>query len=244
MANRRVSSRATERIPSYVAIYSALYSDIVSGVYPNGVLLPSETALSKKYSVSRNTLRQALTVLNEDGLIQKRQGLGNLVIYDPQAPPPMDRILNPMLHFAKEEIDAIDISYNYGSPTEIAQRKLDIRVTEMVLAANSVYFMGNRPAGHAFMQIPVRQIDALGIDEGDAECISSLITHRIFERAASANLSIRLIHAEQNITGFLKIAEHTPIIYIEEILMDADQVGIARCKFYFIPEKYEISITI
>ena len=64
--NKKITSLNDNKIPSYVSIYNQIYSDIVDGVYKNGSQLPSEPVLAEKYGVSRNTLRQALTILNED----------------------------------------------------------------------------------------------------------------------------------------------------------------------------------
>ena len=52
----------------------------MEGKYSEGDLLPSENALSKEYSVSRETIRKSLDYLSQDGLIQKKQGLGSIVL--------------------------------------------------------------------------------------------------------------------------------------------------------------------
>ena len=57
-------------------------------------------------------------------------------------------------------------------------------------------------------------------------------------------MTIRLVYAEENITTFLQIKPNQPVIYIEEILFKASGEGLARFKFYFLPDKYEISVTI
>lgn len=70
---------ANGKVPVYVGVYNALYSDIMNGVYLENEILPGETALAEHYGVSRNTLRQALAILSEDGLIIRSQGKGTLV---------------------------------------------------------------------------------------------------------------------------------------------------------------------
>lgn len=64
----------------YYDIYLKLKQNIMAEVYPEGELLPSENALSKKYDVSRETIRKSLDYLSQDGLIQKKQGLGSIVL--------------------------------------------------------------------------------------------------------------------------------------------------------------------
>ena len=245
MTNRTITSKPTEKIPSYVPIYNMLYSDIVSGFYQDGTQLPSETVLTEKYGVSRNTLRQALTILNEDGLIQKRQGKGTVVIYKGDAKTLLEQhIGNLVIQCAKDEIDAIDTDYNYGPPTEVAQRKLGIKATEIVLASNNVYFSGGKPVGHAFIQIPVKHINEIDVEIHSEDEVSNMINKTIFELADSARLNVKLVYAEENITSFLRIQTGEPVIFIEEILFNVQGEGLARCKFYFLPDKYEISINI
>ena len=46
----------------------------------NGIhRLPTEAAISQRYKVSRQTVRQALSVLEQEGLIEKRQGSGSYI---------------------------------------------------------------------------------------------------------------------------------------------------------------------
>lgn len=64
----------------YYSIYLQLKQRIISDDYQEGDLLPSENALAKEYGVSRETIRKSLDYLSQDGLIQKKQGLGSIVL--------------------------------------------------------------------------------------------------------------------------------------------------------------------
>ncbi|MGX6978070.1 trehalose operon repressor [Vagococcus elongatus] len=61
-------------------IYADLEKKILSGEYPSNTLLPSEKQLSEMYNVSRETIRKALNLLINTGLIQKKQGKGSIVL--------------------------------------------------------------------------------------------------------------------------------------------------------------------
>ncbi len=63
-------------------IAAALAREIRSGLVRRGAQLPGEVELAKRFSVSRNTVRAALAVLTEDGLIATRTGKGSFVLYD------------------------------------------------------------------------------------------------------------------------------------------------------------------
>jgi DNA-binding GntR family transcriptional regulator len=73
-----VSPRATAW-GAYKTIAAALRQRIVGGEYTPGALLPSEAELTAEYDVSRNTLRRALTELEEERLIVVLPGRGRLV---------------------------------------------------------------------------------------------------------------------------------------------------------------------
>lgn len=60
-------------------IASILKENINSHLYNIGDLLPSEIELAKHYNVSRNTLRKALDVLQNEGVIERRHGSGTYV---------------------------------------------------------------------------------------------------------------------------------------------------------------------
>ena len=236
MQNKRLYKSS---VPSYVSIYNSLYLDIINNVYPQGELLPGEVQLANKYGVSRNTLRQALAILGEDGLIIKAQGKGTTVALrgDPAIP---KRIFNPMTTLCKKHVDDVEIRFNYASPTDIARSRLALGQSELVLASDLVYRAENTVTGYAFVQVPAKVLEALGIDVADDNAIIELLSSTLYERADSQSLSIKLIHANELEVDFLRVPEGTPLLLIESILSHGEDAKLARCKFYFLPEHYSV----
>ncbi|WP_336629274.1 MULTISPECIES: GntR family transcriptional regulator [unclassified Microbacterium] len=68
--------------PLRVAVYSRLADGIRSGVFALGSALPRETELGSALGVSRTVVREALMLLEEDGLIRTRRGIGRFVAED------------------------------------------------------------------------------------------------------------------------------------------------------------------
>jgi GntR family transcriptional regulator len=60
----------------YREIAEALRARVDSGEFPRGRLLPSEAELSAAYDASRVTVRRALELLRDEGLLDARQGVG------------------------------------------------------------------------------------------------------------------------------------------------------------------------
>lgn len=65
--------------PRYRQVAQALRADIEGGVFSAGDVLPTEMSLCDRYRISRHTVREALRLLSEDGLIERRQGAGSIV---------------------------------------------------------------------------------------------------------------------------------------------------------------------
>ncbi|MGW0685055.1 GntR family transcriptional regulator [Streptomyces sp. NPDC002754] len=63
-------------------IAHVLAEEIRTGVHADGSKLPGEHALRERFGVSRTTVRQALGVLGEQGLIETHAGIGSLVTFD------------------------------------------------------------------------------------------------------------------------------------------------------------------
>jgi GntR family transcriptional regulator len=66
-------------------IVEELTREIQVGRLPNGAQLPGENALAARFGVSRNTVRQALTELGNQGLIATHSGKGSFVTFDDRA---------------------------------------------------------------------------------------------------------------------------------------------------------------
>lgn len=71
----------------YREIAEELRGQIANGNLVAGQVLPSEAELSKSHSVSRVTIRKALELLRQDGLVDARQGFGWFVAIAPLKQP-------------------------------------------------------------------------------------------------------------------------------------------------------------
>jgi len=67
-------------IPLYHQLYEILKNKIEEDQMKSGDYLPSENKLAQMYGVSRLTVRQALSELAEEGLIEKQRGKGTIII--------------------------------------------------------------------------------------------------------------------------------------------------------------------
>lgn len=70
---------ATADAPKYIDLMNWIREQILSGEFNVGMRLPSENELGKKFLISRQTVRQATSVLESEGLLERRRGSGTYV---------------------------------------------------------------------------------------------------------------------------------------------------------------------
>ena len=76
-ADRKINKRS--RLPAYAQLADILRTRISRGEYSPGRRLPAEAALAKVHGVSAMTARQAVSVLEAEGLVRRAQGKGTFV---------------------------------------------------------------------------------------------------------------------------------------------------------------------
>ena len=67
-------------VPVYMQIAQKLKNDIEQGALSQGAKVPNETALGKRFLASRITVRKAVDILVQDGLLERKQGKGTYVV--------------------------------------------------------------------------------------------------------------------------------------------------------------------
>lgn len=63
----------------YIQVKDILIERIQNGIWKTNTLIPTEQELMKEFKVSRTTLRQAINILVQSELLEKKQGRGTIV---------------------------------------------------------------------------------------------------------------------------------------------------------------------
>lgn len=66
-------------MPRYVQLATTLLNEIQAGKFPVGTLLPTEHVLCQQFGVSRFTVREAIKLLVQQGLVNRQPGVGTRV---------------------------------------------------------------------------------------------------------------------------------------------------------------------
>jgi len=143
--------------PKYQHIADRLRAQISSGALEPGQRLPSEPDLAVEYDASRNTVRLAIALLINQGLVVSRQGLGTFVV-EPTKPftallsrihePPSEQhasLALPVVSPAEDDSELVRLIVETGSASPSVAEKLDLKSGDPVVIRRSQYFIGDVP---------------------------------------------------------------------------------------------------
>lgn len=84
-------------VPLYYQLVNIIKSFIAAGAIKAGDSIPGEYDFCKAYSISRSTVRRAISELEEQGLVIRRRGLGTFI-----SEPKLNRSINKIYSFTND----------------------------------------------------------------------------------------------------------------------------------------------
>ena len=228
--------------PRYVAIAETLEGELRE-LAPNS-LLPTEEQMAKRFEVSRITVRAALELLENSGLISRLRGRGTIV-----SPKKLIRNFSPFLSFEADmqsqgiafTTQVLSFEKNLVVPANVAQR-LEIPEDSRVGRISLIRLVNDQVICHDHRYYP--ENIAKKIEPGKAE---STNCSKIVQKAAGTK--IRRVHWEseilsssQDVALALGIANRTLVFTSNYIWyaknrrpIEAGTISyrIDRCKFSF-----------
>lgn len=121
MSEVRKDNSSADTRPYYAQIGDQLRDRIAVGDYAVGSILPTEGKLCEEFSTSRHTVREALRLLADAGLIERRQGSGS-------------RVLTATVHQKYvHDMRSLDQLFQYASDTRFIINEMRVEMPESAL---------------------------------------------------------------------------------------------------------------
>jgi GntR family phosphonate transport system transcriptional regulator len=150
-----------EVLPVYLQIANELRQEIQASVYQIGDRLPTEYELSERFGVNRHTLRRAVEVLRQEGIVDVERGRGTFVVAAPITFPLGKRVrFNEVLkaQSLKPEIQVVRVLEMDADMTLAKQLEIALGATvvllerlslvdEVPISLSSSHFPGERFPG-------------------------------------------------------------------------------------------------
>lgn len=220
---RPASDRLIAAAPLYVQISESLLERIEAGELAPGTRLPPERELSEMLGVNRLTLRRALRVLEQQGLLTRLQGKGTYV-----AEPKIEREAGRLVSFTRGMSRR---GYSVGTrlisleqrPVEAAlARELKLPASAPVYAILRLKTLNREPVLIERYTIPVRRFPALDHFDLEARSIYDILHAEYGVTILRARQSLEPVAADEFDASLLGIAEGSPLMLERRLSFDQD----------------------
>ena len=220
----------------YRAIADELRRRVESGELGTGHLLPSESELSGAYEASRVTVRKALELLRDEGLIDSRQGFGWFVATDP-VPQALGR-----LGTIEDQLEALGVqserritSFRFvAAPARVRQ----VLGVDQVLEVRRI----NLADGQPFARVTVWCPDDLGSRLSRQDVEKAPFYELVGVPIGGATQTIGAVVADGRDAEQLAVPVGSPMLRCERITRDTDDRPVLLSVFLFPAHRTEFVV--
>jgi GntR family transcriptional regulator len=232
-------------VPLYYQVQHTLTARILSGEYPPGSQLPSESELSRTLSVSRVTVREALRVLTDAKLVVKSQGKGTFVA-DPLPRVADERRFTGYIEDLYDQLPRVTVRHieiKHVPVTDEFRGALQLPADEStVVRVKRARFVDGAPYAFTVNVLPL----AIG-GQLDAATLRRMPIIRVLEevlqiRIAGASEVFQAAAADSEVSHWLEIPVLSPVMHVRRLLLGADQRPLQMVDSFYRSDKFHYSV--
>ena len=217
----------------------------MSGRLSDGDKLPTEQRIAESHGVSRATVRRALGVLADAGVIKRRAGSGTTVCaLDMQQRAAMNfNTLMPQLVEMGQKTKARLLSFSYERSPDYVTRAMRWKTSQEVQVATRIRLIDGIPSSHLTTYVPAN------IAENYSE--NDLSTQPLFSLLESSG--VQIINAHQTVSATLAdpevalaigVAVGSALLSLDRVVRDKDGNGVEYLSALHRPDMFRLEMSL
>ncbi len=235
-----------KNVPLALQVMNDIITGIESGdlVRDNGQL-PSEDELSKRFEVSRSTVREALSKLEQRGTVTRQHGIGTFVTSKPM-----------IIDTGLEQLESLDtLARRMGLETQVGEsqiveraaslqeaEQLQIPAATPVLAVNRLIMAGGQPVAYLVDVIPTTFLRAQDLEKVFTGSILDIFIKQAAPALSHALTDITVEKVDGPIADKLNLHNTDVLLKLESLLFSRDGKRIDYSFSYFIPGYFRFHV--
>lgn len=228
-------------IPLYKQIENFIRDEIDTGKYDDGSYLPREEKLANKFGVSRNTVRQGIANLVNEGVLKRTPGKGTVLA---------ERTITTKLsewHSFRNEMQKkgiklkdyfINAEFEYA-PDE-AYQKLKVSKDKKLFKVERL--RGDRVAPFVYFVSWFHPRTQLDENEDYTGSLYSILEEKHSVIPAYSEEELDAIEADETIAKYLQMELHKPVLFRKRLVLDTGERPIEFNLGYYRSDKFKYSI--
>jgi GntR family transcriptional regulator len=229
------------KLPYYQQVYEILHGKIQRREWQPGDMIPPESELIEKYQVSRNTVRQVLDKLVNEGLIYRQRGRGSFVAH-----PTLEQSMTRIVSFTE---DMRQRGFNPG--TEVISADLMPAIEEIASQLGTP--LGEQLA--CLRRLRLADGEAMSIEESflihkycpdvlehdyAQQPLREVLETKYGIRIASAKQVIQAIQAPPELAGLLDITPGAALLFLTRVSYSQGRIPVEYLRIYYRADRYSL----
>ncbi|MCM3766050.1 GntR family transcriptional regulator [Neobacillus niacini] len=216
-----------ETVPFYKQLKNKIMEDIEGGKLKHGDKLPSERELAEQYRISRMTARHTLSILEREGVVERRVGAGTFITNNKIT---MDFVTfnsftKNMLN--KGLIPSTQIlSIGKNEANAKLAHKLQILPREMMIVIKRLRFVNETPIAIEESFIPEKLCPGLDRMIEENQSLYELLEKEFGIVLVKAKEYMQVTFSDESESKLLKIRSESPCIFQESVAFDRNNTEI------------------
>lgn len=203
----------------YREIYNDVKQKIENGTYKSNQKIEDEITLTKKYNCSRMTIKKALDLLVQEGLLFRKRGLGSIVMKPTNNNHKIilsERELTGLTKLSNNKVTSKILDFHLIFADSIAAQSLNMKENDPLYSIWRLRYINNEPyvLEKTYMNpavIPGINNDILN------KSIYNYIEKDLKLRIGAAKKTMRACKSDENDHKYLLLKENEPILEVEQI---------------------------
>ena len=229
------------KLPFYQQLYEILRGKIQRGEWQPGDLIPTESDLIDSYQVSRNTVRQVLDKLVNEGLIYRQRGRGSFVSH-----PTLEQSMTRIISFTE---DMRQRGFNPGThvlTASLTQASEDIAGKLLISPGDELAYLRRlRLADGEPMSIEESYLVhryCPGVLQHDyaRQPLRDSLEKDYSIRITSAKQIIQAILASVALAELLEINPHAPLLLLERVSYSQGRTPVEFLRICYRADRYSL----
>ncbi|WP_182201353.1 GntR family transcriptional regulator [Paraliobacillus salinarum] len=228
--------------PRYLVVIEQIKTKIKEGELEPGERLPSETDFAKELHVSRNTLREALRILEEENIIIRKHGVGTFVNKKPIFSGGLEELfsITDMIKGEQKEPGTELLFSGLVDPHLDDVTELQMDSNEKVMLVKRVRTANQDPLVYCIDKIPAKLLED-GF-ELEGESIFDSLHRNAGITISYAKADIKTVGYHKEISRILKCESGIPLLVLKQIHFDTSDKPILYSLNFFRSDQVSFNV--
>jgi DNA-binding GntR family transcriptional regulator len=242
MAAHRISVNRSSPVPLYFQVAEQLEKAILDGSLAAGDRIANEVALAQELGLSRPTMRQAIQVLVDKGLLVRKRGVGTQVVQGKVHRPLELTSLHDDLTKAGQRQRTEVLALERRPADERVAGELQLAVGEDVWFLERLRYVNDEALAHMQNYLPCRVVDLADVDLSTHGLYATLREAGVAMRVARQRISAR--RAEAGEARMLGEKRGAPLLTMERTAYDDAGRAVEYGTHAYRPDRYAFESTL